>query len=355
MNNAGAPGTGDSREREVLGVKEQDGPVRIAVTGGGALLGQGILRALRQSTLRTHTIVVDVNPLSAGLYWGDESFIVPPASSVRYLDSIRTLLARTRPHVLLVGTDVELAPLARARHELEREFGTRLIVSSPAVVSIADDKFETARFLKANGFQAPASALVGDEAGVERLISTHGFPLVVKPRVGARSHGVSTVHDRSALDYAMGHVERGVVQECVGDDQHEYTASGLCFAGRCEAVIVMRRVLRDGNTYRAFTVIDKELDRLVRSWTECLGAFGPVNFQFRIDHLGTPKVFEINARYSGTTPLRAHAGFNEVEMCVRRVLWEEPIVQPVVRVLAMLRHWSETVILPEQVEGIREA
>lgn len=326
-------------------------PVRIAVTGGGALLGQGILRSLKRSTLRTHTIVVDVSPFSAGLYWGNESFLVPPAKSVNYLNSIRSLLHRTKPDILLVGTDVELVPLARARTDLEGEFGTRLLVSSPEVVAIADDKYETACFLSDHGFPTPASALVGDREGIERLVSEHGFPLVVKPCVGARSSGVSTVYDRSALEYAMSHVDKGVVQECIGDDQQEYTASGLYFDGRCDAVIVMRRDLRDGNTYRAFTVSDSELDRLVKGWTEALKPFGPANFQFRIDRFGVPKVFEINGRFSGTTPLRAHAGFNEVEMCIRKVMWDEPVIQPEIGLITVLRHWSETVIAPNKAEA----
>lgn len=330
-------------------------PVRIAVTGGGALLGQGILRALKCSTLHTHTIVVDVNPLSAGLYWADESFLVPPAKSVNYLDSIRSLLDRTRPDIVLVGTDVELSPLAEARADLEREFGTRVLVSAPEVVAIADDKYKTANFFSAHGFPATASALVSNLQGVERLIAEYGFPLVVKPCVGARSSNVTVVHNRSALESAMLHVESGIVQECIGDDKHEYTASGLYFDGRCDAVIVMRRDLRDGNTYRAFTVRDSQLDSLVKKWTEALGPFGPANFQFRIDRSGVPKVFEINGRFSGTTPLRARAGFNEVEMCIRKVLWNEPIVQPKIRSVTFLRHWSETVIAPERTESVGPA
>ena len=264
------------------------------------------------------------------------------------------MLSKTRPDILLVGTDVELATLSKALSELEREFGTRVLVSSPEVVAITDDKYETARFFAAHGFPAPASALVQNQESVESLIAEYGFPLVVKPCVGARSWGVSIVRDRPALDYAMTHVGKGVVQECVGEDQQEYTASGLYFDGRCDAVIVMRRDLRDGNTYRAFTVRDSELDCQVKKWTEALKPFGPANFQFRIDKFGVPKVFEINGRFSGTTPLRAHAGFNEVEMCIRKVLWDEPIVQPEIRPVTILRHWSETVISPESAELIRQ-
>ena len=329
--------------------------VRVAVTGGGALLGQGILRALRQSTLRTVTTVVDVSPLAAGLYWGDEAFLVPPASSDAYLDALRALLARSRTDILLIGTDVELAPLACVRAEFEREFGTYILVSSPDVIAIADDKFATAAFFGAHGFAAPASALAADRDGIERIVAEHGFPLIVKPRVGARSYGVSLVHSRAALDDALAQLRDGLVQECIGSDDGEYTASGLYFDGRCDAAIVMRRDLRDGNTYRAYVVSDATLDGWVRRWTEALRPHGPANFQFRIDPDGVPRVFEINGRFSGTTPLRALAGFNEVEMCIRHLLWQEPIMQPEVRRITVLRHWSETVVTQEQVDALRPA
>lgn len=332
-----------------------DQVVRVVVTGGGALLGQGILRALRQSSLRLHTTAVDVSPLAAGLYWADEAYLVPPAAAPDYVDAVRATLARVRPHVVLIGTDVELAPLAAARSALEQEFGTHVLVSSPEVVAIADDKFATARFMRSHGFAAPASASADQPEAIEELIDRCGFPLIVKPRVGARSYGVSLVTGRPGLAEAIARVERAVVQECVGDDSGEYTASGLCFDGRCDAVIVMRRDLRDGNTYRAFTVDDSRLNAVVKAWTEALAPYGPANFQFRIDRDGVPKVFEINARFSGTTPLRAHAGFNEVEMCIRRILWGEPIVQPSIRPVTILRHWSETVVAPEQVTSIPPA
>jgi carbamoyl-phosphate synthase large subunit len=336
-------------------MKARHETVRILVTGAGALLGQGILRALRKSELQVFTTAVDVSPLAAGLYWADERYLVPPAVAPDYLDAIRAVIARTHPDVVLIGTDVELAPLARVRPELEREFGARVLVSSPEVVAIADDKYETARFFTEHGFAAPASALASDREAVERLIAERGFPLIVKPCVGARSYGVSLVESKQALQDAASRVHNAVVQEYVGEAAMEYTASGLCFDGVCDAVIVMRRDLRDGNTYRAFTVDAPELDARVKAWTEALQPFGPVNFQFRIDPAGEPKVFEINARFSGTTPLRAHAGFDEVAMCIRKILWNEPITQPAVRPLTILRHWSETVVSPEQPGLVRDA
>ncbi len=337
-------------------MKIKKGPfVRVCVTGGGALLGQGIIRSLKLSNLRTHIVAVDVNPLSAGLYWVNEAFLVPAASSPLYVESICALLHRSRPDILLVGTDVELAVLARVSSELERQFGTRVLVSSPEVVAIADDKYSTAQFLVSNGFPAPASSLASSPVDVESLIATHGFPLIVKPRVGARSYGVSVVYDRVGLADAVAKLKNSVIQEYVGSDQQEYTASGLYFDSKCEAVIIMRRDLRDGNTYRAYTVRDSILEANVKRWTESLKPYGPANFQFRIDKNGVAKVFEINGRFSGTTPLRAQAGFNEVEMSIRKIMWNQPIIPPIIRDLTIMRHWAETVIVPERKNSIQNA
>jgi len=82
----------------------------------------------------------------------------------------------------------------------------------------------------------------------------------------------------------------------------------------------------------------------VRRLAEALAPHGPANFQFRVDREGVAKVFEINARFSGTTPLRMRAGFNEVEMVLRRVVLGEPVAQPELQRMMILRWLTETVV-----------
>jgi carbamoyl-phosphate synthase large subunit len=317
--------------------------MKVMVTGAGALLGQGVIRALRASSLGAEIIAVDPSPLSAGLYWADRAHIVPLASDPSYLSRVRDIVRRERPDALLVGTDVELPILAAARPELESELGVRVLVSSPGVVAIADDKWLTAEFLRENGFPYPDSCLPGGERD---LICRVGFPLVVKPRVGARSVGVHVATGAAELARAVGTVDSPVIQECVATPAEEYTAGVVVCDGASRASIVMRRDLRDGNTYRAWTGAYPELNAFVCEVAEKLGPHGPCNFQFRLGRNG-PTIFEINARYSGTTPLRALAGFNEVEMVLRWLVEGTPVDQPPVREVVILRHWSETVVEPE--------
>ncbi len=320
--------------------------MKVLVTGAGALLGQGILRSLQRSPLQPELIAADPSPLAAGLYWADHAERIAMASDLTYLSSIEAILKKHHPDFLLIGTDVELLKLATHRDYLEATYNTHVVVSSPDVIRIADDKFATVEFFEKNGFPAPESVLPGNEA---KLIEKFGFPLVVKPRIGARSIGFRVVKTIGELQDAVRSTHNPVIQQCVGDESAEYTAGSITFGGRCNAVIVMRRDLRDGNTYRAYVEKSSELENAVRNWAESLGAYGPANFQFRIDTDGLPKVFEINGRFSGTTPLRTLAGFPEVDMVIRHLMYNEIIEQPEVEPVTILRHWSETVVKSDEI------
>ena len=48
-----------------------------------------------------------------------------------------------------------------------------------------------------------------------------------------------------------------------------------------------------------------------------IGLIGPCNFQARRTSDGRYKFFEVNARFTGITPVRAEMGFNECDACYR--------------------------------------
>jgi carbamoyl-phosphate synthase large subunit len=315
--------------------------MKVLVTSAGALLGQGIIRSIQAADIPDlHIVACDPDPTSPGLYWNKGSRLLPFAKDPRFIEKFADLLNEEKPDAVCVGTDPELSLLAAAQPELESAFKTKIIVSSPSVVRIADDKYLTYQFMKDNGFNPPDSRLPDQ---YEELIELYGFPLVVKPRIGARSVGFHLVNGREELYKAIDEVPNAVVQECVGTKDQEYTAGTLCFDGECKASIVMRRELRDGNTFKAFVDAYPELNEQVRAFCNALQPFGPANFQFRLTN-GVARVFEINSRFSGTTPLRMHAGFNELEMTLKYLFYDVPIVQPFPRKQIIMRHWTETVI-----------
>jgi carbamoyl-phosphate synthase large subunit len=318
--------------------------VKILVTGAGALLGQGIIKSLRLAATNYHVIAADPDPRGVGLFWADTAYVIPLASDCNYLKAIHRILDRERPDAVLIGTDVELTLFANHKVELETMFNTRIIVSPPEVIAIADDKWLTYSFLKAHGLPHPRTAL---PEGVDDLLSECDFPLVVKPRKGARSVGVRVAKNKTELQYALLVADDAVVQECVATPRDEFTSGVIIIENDVRSVVTMRRDLRDGNTYRAYIEPDSPFNGFLSNAAQTLGGYGPLNFQFRVAK-GVPKIFEINARFSGTTPLRAYAGFNEVDLLLRHVVLDEPIPPPLLTKIVVLRYWEEVVVREEQ-------
>jgi carbamoyl-phosphate synthase large subunit len=305
---------------------------KIMVTGGGSLCGQGIIKSLRMGP-RVHIVAVDPDPDNAvGCHWADSAHPVPLASADDYLDAIIETIEHEKPDIVMIGTDVELPVLAKYRNDIEIDHGSKVLVSSPEVIAIADDKYRTYEFMRDAGFFPPKTSYFVHEAQNDTL--------VVKPRIGGRSRGVSVVTSTEQLIREM-QADGMIHQEYI--DGPEYTAGAVYFGGEV-ATIVMRRELRDGNTYRAYVEEFPELNAKVREWTLALKPWGPVNFQFRVDAKGEPRCFEINARFSGTTPMRAMAGFNEVRMCVDFLLHGRPITKPHIKPMKILRYWSELAV-----------
>ncbi len=328
---------------------------RILVTGAGAVLGQGILKSLAQAGDRYSVYSFDPNPLSVGLHWTSHAGLLPMANDASYAARVEQTLDQVRPAAVLVGTDVELAIFAERRTEWEQRFDTQILVSSPEIIEIADDKYQTAEWLRANGLPYPETALADDPAAVDALVKNCGFPLIVKPRRGARSVGVSLVRDRASLDAAIVPGTDQIVQQFAGPEDEEYTAGVLYFDGGVRAQIVLRRDLRDGNTYRAFSGDFPDCEDYVRRVGEALKPHGPANFQFRRHASGEFKLFEINARFSGTTPMRALLGFNEVDMALRHLLDGQPVEQPDITQGIVLRYLEEQLVTNDAVERLRAA
>lgn len=318
--------------------------MKTLVTGAGALLGQGIIKSLRLAERKYHVIAADPDPRAIGLYWADGAYLIPLASDPTYLDEVRRILARERPDAVLIGTDVELATFAENKAALEAEFGTHIIVSPLPVIAIADDKWLTYKFLAEHGFPHPCSALPDELDGLLRKCD---FPLVVKPRVGARSVAMSLVKNEQELSMALAMVSDPIVQECVATPDDEYTSGLIVTDNKVQAVVTMRRDLRDGNTYRAYVQSNTAYNLLLAEVAMALGGFGPLNFQFRVAN-NVPKIFEINARFSGTTPLRAYAGFNEVDHLLQQIVHGTPIPEPELKPVVVLRYWDEVVVDAEQ-------
>jgi carbamoyl-phosphate synthase large subunit len=345
----------DERKRGRLVTK-----ANVLVTAAGSVVAEGIMKCLRLANLKDdgpvkyRIIAADASPLAAGLYRSDRGVLVPKATAPNYVEFLIRATKKAGATAIFVGSDEELGPITESRQQIEEETGAAVIVNPPDVLSAARDKWETFVALRRLGLPHAKSALPD---GMDSFMRDNAFPLVVKPREGHGSVGFHVVRDREGAQEAISTIEqmgwRPLLQEFLGDGDQEYTTGVVVDAKGREVVssIAMRRMLRGGQTYKAFVDDFKDVRRSAEEIAMKLGCRGPLNVQARMvgDQL---KVFELNPRISASCPIRAVAGVNEPDILYRNtVLGEEMRVSSYER-LACFRYWNEVYVPLRAFEGM---
>lgn len=295
--------------------------INVLVTATGGAIGQGIIKSIKLSKLDCRIIATDAQPFAAGLYRGNVGYIVPLAKSPDFIGRIIEICNKENIHAICIGTDLELMAFAENKKGIEKETNAKVIVSPPEVIKIADDKWETYRFLKRHGLPAPSSVL---PKGKNEIIR-EGFPLVIKPRVGTSSKETYVVRNLKELNKYLPQIINPIIQKYLPQEEKEYTSTTLTFDKKCYGVLSMNRTMRfGGHTTKAIIDDFSEFNKVIKKVAEVLNPFGPCNFQWRLTEKG-PTIFEINCRFSGTTPLCAEVGFNTVDAALRHVVLKEKI------------------------------
>ena len=126
--------------------------------------------------------------------------------------------------------------------------------------------------------------------------------------------------------------------------KNEYTCSIFKEAsGQLMKPFTARRVLRGGSSWIVEVAPFKEIDPLMIAIGKKLDFMGSLNVQLMIGKKG-PVPFEFNCRFSGTTAVRAHFGYNEPEMALRSYFLKETIPAPQIRQGLALRYLEEVFI-----------
>lgn len=316
-----------------------DDPVRVLVTGMGGPLGQNIYKALKMASLPLRLWVMDADAFSAGLAWESDSVLSPLVRAPGYLEEFTAFLKREGIEIVFFGTEAEPAALSPHLHAVTMATGCVFALNSADVLRIADDKYLTVQVLRELGIDHPDSADAEDRDAIQALVKRVGFPLLAKPRRGSAARGLFLVH--SPADLGAKLPSGYVLQEYLLPDDQEYTV-GLYRRrdGRIVAATVIRRELNFGLTYKGVLTPNRDIEGYAARVTEALGAVGSVNVQLRLTARG-PVAFEVNPRFSSTTPIRAHFGVNEPELAIRELVLGEELEPRSCRPGAVLRHWSE--------------
>lgn len=321
-------------------------PLTVLVLAVGGNVSQGILKALSHSRQACRIVGADISARQMGLYTVPRAYVAPWASDPEFVPWLIDTCRREGVDLILSGAEAVLMVMAQYRETIERETGACCLVSSGTVMEIGDDKLKTCRWLAANDLPCPAFAAADDAEAVKDLVRGGGYPLIAKPRRGGGSRGLFLVEDEDDLAYAC-RKPGYLLQAHVGTENDEYTVG--CFMdrdGRLAPSCCMRRELLAGTTYRAEIGLFEPIRAVAESVVGALRPTGPCNVQLRMTEAG-PVCFEINPRFSGSAPIRAHFGYNEAEAALEHFVLGNPVTLPLVTEGVGLRYWNELYPAPE--------
>jgi carbamoyl-phosphate synthase large subunit len=323
----------------------------VLVTASGGIVAQGIIKCLKiankqkKSGTTYKIFATDINAKAPGLYRADVGILVPPVTAPNYLNVIIKTCIEKKIEAIFIGSDEELLPLTRASQEIEKKTGAIVISNPTSVVTKSGDKWKTYEFLKENGLPCADSSLPQDQ---DKFLKDHKFPIIVKPREGHGSLHFYIVHNIKERDNAENAIRnagwRPLLQEYLkGDDSEFTTGVTTSHDGKVMSSISMNKTLKSGQTYKAFIDTYKDVRKSAEQVALKIGARGAINIQAKMSS-GKPKIFEINARFSATSPLRAVAGINEPDIVFRNMVLGENIKMKEYKKLVCMRYWNEVYV-----------
>ena len=276
-------------------------------------------RAGRQLKIDLSALGTDTTELSSAMQLCDKCFTVKPTKHADYIKQLLSIVRGNNVKLLIPTVDLDLKLLAQNRPKFAAA-GCCVLVSTPEVVDICQDKRKTFRFLLKNGFDTPITMSSSDALSKNKL----KWPCFLKPWDGYASRGTAIVHNREELLFYSKRVPNCIVQELVKGTEHTCDVY-VDFGMKVRCVVPRKRIeIRAGEVSKGQVVkhprIMSEAVRLVES----LGA-GPgiITLQLFLTDDGKIKFIEINPRFGGGAPLSIKAGANFPKWILQESLGEK--------------------------------
>lgn len=312
--------------------------INIGISSIGSGVGQSVINSLRLSNLAVKTFGFGTNSLAYGLYECDEYIQSLSFYDPNYIDDIIEKCINNRIQLYIPGHDDDAHILSKSTKKFE-DAGVKILVAGEELLNICRDKE-----LMSNSLNPIADIFVrsyNKESFLEAIESNElHYPVIAKPRDGFASRGIEIINSSKDVikitdnhivqelaipnkrdperDWYLKQLEKGINPQIseisiqlVADEKGNIIGKMISYNKLNNGVPIEIIPFED-------SLIWEEIEKFHPKFKE-LGLKGPFNLQGRLTDNGL-KLFELNARFTGITGLRAFMGFNEVEACVKKWL-----------------------------------
>ena len=280
-------------------------------------------RAGRQLKIDLSLFGTDATELSSALQLCDKGFPVRPITHANYIKQLLSIVRTNNVKLLIPTVDLDLKLLAQNKLKFAAA-GCCVLVSTPDVVDICQDKRKTFRFLLKNGFDTPLTMSPRATLSKKKL----NWPCFLKPWDGYASRGNAIVNNREELLFFAKIVPNCIVQEFIKGTEHTCDVY-VDFNMEVRCVVPRKRIeVRAGEVSKGQVVKHLRIMREAARLVKALGAGpGVITLQLFLTGDGKIKVVEINPRFGGGVPLSIKAGANFPKWILQESLGEKTTIR----------------------------
>lgn len=340
----------------------------VLVTAAGNVFMPGTLACLRNNGERNIRLIgADMNEDPTILQMCDAAYQVPACSDASYIDRLLEICSKEAVGVLLPIMSAELEALSEKK-DLFTAIGTRVSVSEPEALSVANNKIKLFDYMKNKDLPCANYAAVRSINELIDAVHSLGYPnkkVCLKATSGSGSRGFRVLSETNSrfqmfmyekpsagvitlkemsdvLSEADDFPELMVMEYLPGD---EYSVDLLADHGAVLASCC-RRSLRMENSIMLEAIVEnnQQVLKLCENVTSSLGLDGNIGFDIRLRNDGTPIIMECNPRITAGVPYFYHAGINLPYLCIKKILGE-PFQMPDIKDDKIIRRrWMEMAV-----------
>ena len=277
----------------------------ILVTGCGGDIGQSLGKILLKSVYTKDLFGIDISDKNAAQFIFPDFSVGLRFTNYEYIQKLEAFVEENDIDIIIPMAEPELRYFAE-NNILDHIGKAKMITASAKALEVGFDKYKTAQFLKAEGLPFPKTHLAKDV----KTIAT--FPVILKSKTGSGSKDIRKINTMDEfLFYTRTHIEDYVVQEFITDKNGEYTC-GLYRSSKGEVRSqIFKRELHGGYSGYGEVIENETITSLLEELALKLDLVGSINVQLRLQD-NSPKIFEINPRFSSTVLYRHLFGFEDL-------------------------------------------
>ena len=315
--------------------------MNVLVTGVGAIIGYGIIEAIRKTDKKVKIYATDIYGENYGKYKCDRFYKVPYTSDPNYENVIRDIIESNNIDIVFPGIEQDVFYF----NKNYTKFNTKIVLNSSELVDLCYDKLSFFKYLELKGYKDLIPTY--QNLDFESAKSLLGLPFIIKPKTSYASKGFHIINKKEDFLYLENEINADTLfQPYVGSDDHEYTISvfGDGEGSFLDSIIMRRYLSAAGASEKTYVVKeDKDLMISVEELVSLFCPLGPTNFQFRKSG-SKVHLLEINPRISSTCSVRSKFGYNEPLYCLEYFVEKKSITKGEKRFGKAIRYISDEII-----------